>query len=251
MKHATDRLLKHYQIITVLMFSAGGAATCFADKPDHCVWLESDELAAACANLGEKEKEKFRQAGGLIELRPICLPRGAWLYRDATGGPLTHLGWPVAVNLDNVIHVFHPRMFTHSRGTNLLSAVRLCSVARSVDHGETFHPVPWLKNSCLDDLGICTGRVDEEIIARAPWMKEGSVLGGPEPLERLTHMRGGSGGTAAAVIDGKIVVACARGVYRSEDNGRPSDCSKEQACPPRLTARWCGQRAENTIAITR
>lgn len=194
MKRATDRFLKHYRIITVLMFTAGVAATCFADKPEHYVWLESDELAAVCANLGEKEKEKFRQAGGLIELRPICLPRGEWLYKDANGVPLTHLGWPVAVKLENVIHVFHSRIFTHSRPTpGDASAIRLTAVARSTDHGETFHSVPWLTKSCLDDLGS---------------------------LERQTNMIGGGGPRAAGVIDGRIVVASSHGVYRSDDNGK-------------------------------
>lgn len=191
-------------------------------------------------HLPEKEKEKLRQAGGLIEVRPICLPRDEWLYRARNGTPLTHLGWPVAVKLDSVIHVFPPRVFTHSRGINPLSDLRLCAVARSTDHGKTFHPVPWLKNSCLDDLGICTGRVDEEMIAKAPWLKEGGVMDGSGPVERLTNMRGGSGGAAAAVIDGKIVVACARGVYRSDDNGKTWQLLKKAGMPDQTPTfpRW-------------
>ena len=220
MNRAANRHRRPCHVILMIVLSAEAAATCFADDSGPCAWFEGDELAAVCANFSEKEKEKFRQAGGLIEVRPICLPRDEWLYRAPNGTPLTHLGWPVAVKLDSVIHVFHPRVFTHSRGTNPLSVLRLCAVARSTDHGKTFHPVPWLKNSCLDDLGICTGRVDGEMIARAPWLKKGGVLDGSSPVERLTNMRGGSGGAAAAVIDGKIVVACARGVYRSDDNGK-------------------------------
>ena len=159
MNRAANRHRRPCHVILMIVLSAEAAATCFADKSSPCAWFEGDELAAVCANFSKKEKEKFRQAGDLIEVRPICLPRDEWLYRAPDGTPLTHLGWPVAVKLDSVIHVFHPRVFTHSRGTNPLSVLRLCAVARSTDHGKTFHPVPWLKNSCLDDLGICTGRV--------------------------------------------------------------------------------------------
>ena len=81
MRPATDRFLKHYQIITVLMFAAGSAATCFADKPDPCVWLEGDDLAAVCANLSEKEKEKFIWATFRAR-QASSRSRGHWIPAD-------------------------------------------------------------------------------------------------------------------------------------------------------------------------
>ena len=165
-----------------------------AHEADSHDWFEHDELGALCANFSETEKAKFRKAGDLLEVQPVCLPRGEWLYRDSGGNPMTHLGWPIAVKIDSVIHVFHPRTFWHVRKRGQQGNPEECcgaAVARSTDDGRTFRPVPWLKHSCLDDLG---------------------------PRDRTTHFVG-SGGNGAGVMDGKIVVTAARGAYRSEDNG--------------------------------
>jgi len=201
-------------LASVVILHAGAAPAEPAED-----WFTTDELAAACANLSEAEISKFRESGGLLDLRPVALPRGEWLYQDPAGEPLTHLGWPVAVKQGNVIHVFYSRMFSHSRGLNPLSVVKGCAVARSDDGGETFHPVTSLPESCLDDLGITTGHIDAAYLSRANWQEKNGELDGEGPLERLTNMQGGSGPNAAGIIDGHIVVATSRGVFRSPDNG--------------------------------
>jgi hypothetical protein len=155
----------------------------------------------------------------MLDLVPVALPRGEWLHHDPAGTPLTHLGWPVAVKQGAVINVFFSRVFSHSRGLNPLSVVKGAAVARSTDHGATFHPVTTLPQGCLDDLGITTGHIDAEYLARANWQEKNGDLAGTGPLERLTNMQGGSGPVAAGVIEGHIVVATSRGVFRSPDNG--------------------------------
>lgn len=217
---AQSKDIARYQLFALLLI-AGAACWSSAATPPAVDndWHAADSLAAACANLSASEVEKLRQSGGLLDVRPVALPRGEWLYRDPSGTPLTHLGWPVAVKQGNVVLVFYSRMFSHSRGPNPLSVVRGCAVARSLDSGETFQPVPTLKDSCLDTLGITTGHVDTEYLSRADWQKDNAILNGAGPVEQLTNMQGGSGPNAAGVIDSHIVVATSRGVYRSSDNG--------------------------------
>jgi hypothetical protein len=237
--------LTHSVSLVVIAIITWAAVPCWAQPQDPYRWVQDDPLAAACANLGAQETEKFRGAAGLMDLRPICLPRDEWLYRDGEGVPVTHLGWPVAVKHEGVIHVFFSRIFSHSRGLNPLSVVKGCVVARSTDQGETFHPVPSLKNGCLDDLGITTGQIDHDIISRAPWLEENGVIGGPGPLERMTNMQGGAGPNAVGVVDGQIVVASARGVYRSADNGENWELLEGAGMPDQIPTfpRW-GQGPE-------
>lgn len=155
-------------------------------------WLEGDDLAAACANLGPEEKQKFRDAGELLDLRPVCLPRGEWLHTDGKGVPLTHLGWPMAVRHGGVINVVFVRSFTHSRPTKGDGSAAGTAVARSTDDGRSFVPAPGLKNGLFED--------------------------GPSRPPRNNFI-GGGGPRSGGVIDGKLVVASDFGVYRSEDDG--------------------------------
>jgi len=173
-------------------------------RPDPLAWIEHDALAAACANLGEPERRKFRATGDLIELRPVSVPQGEWLHLDRNGVPLTHFGWPVAVRHEGVIHVVHPRGFTHSRPTKGNGADARTAVARSTNDGRSFEPVPGLLVSALDDVPLS--------------MQEATTPSGNASTGR-SNMIGGGGPRSAGVIDDKIVVASDRGVFRSDDSG--------------------------------
>jgi len=178
--------------VVVVFLVGSGVIACLAGETDPYAWMHGDELAANCANFSEAEEVKFREAGNLLEIRPICLPRDHWLHRDSHGKPATHLGWPVAVKIDSVIHVFYRRTFGHGIEDNShLEGAASGAVARSTDNGRTFGPVPWLKNSCLDDL--------------EPGMR---------PRQSRLY-----GMNAVGVIDGKIVFSSRWGVCRSNDNG--------------------------------
>ena len=174
------------------------------ERPDPLAWLESDSLAAACANLGESERRKFREAGDLLELRPVCLPQGKWLHHDRNGVPLTHLGWPTTVRHAGVIHVVHPRGFTHSRPSKGIPADARTAVARSTDGGRSFELVPGLKGSSFEDVPLSMQRTTSS----------------PGPVHPTrTNFIGGGGPRSAGLIDGKLVVASDSGLYRSDDNG--------------------------------
>jgi hypothetical protein len=186
----------------VLVMMPTVVAVCTAADP--LAWLEGDDLAAACANLGPEERRKFREAGELLDLRPVCLPRGEWLYTDGKGVPLTHFGWPVAVRHGGVINVVYPRGFTHSRPTEGDKAATRTAVARSTDDGRSFAPAPGLKGGCFPDNPLS--------------MQPASPAAADDRPPR-TNMIGAGGPQSIGVIDGKLVVASNAGVYRSADDG--------------------------------
>jgi putative heme-binding domain-containing protein len=205
-----DRTLSPEELANLVAFllaqkRPAGQVAAVGGPTNPLSWLEGDDLAAACANLGPDEKRKFREAGELLDLRPVCLPRGEWLHTDGKGVPLTHFGWPVAVRHGGVIHVVYTRGFSHSRPTEGDTSAARTAVARSTDDGRSFVPAQGLKNGCFDDIPF-------SMQPKAP----APAAGRPQ----WTNMIGVGGPRSAGVIDGKIVIASDDGVYRSEDDGR-------------------------------
>ena len=205
-----DRTLSPEELADLVAFllaqkRPAGQIAAVGGPTNPLAWLVGDELAAACANLGPDEKRKFCGAGELLDLRPVCLPRGEWLHTDGKGVPLTHFGWPVAVRHGGVIHIVYTRGFTHSRPTEGDTSAARTAVARSTDDGRSFEPALGLENGCFYDIPFSMQPEPPDPAAGRP---------------QRTNMIGVGGPRSAGVIDGKVVVASDGGVYRSDDDGR-------------------------------
>ena len=171
-------------------------------------WLDDDTLAGQCLNFSPREKSKFRQAGSLLQLRPVALPRDEWLFQNSKGESLDHFGWPVSIQVDDSIFVFYIRIPAHGDFEEFHKA----AVALSTDGGQTFRPLAGLEKSALDMLD-------------PDWHQY-------RPATPRTHM--GNWGNAAAFVDERLVVTNFRGVYRSDDKGRSWMLLKSAGLPAQI-----------------
>ena len=197
-----------------LLACAGEDSAVSTPDASAYAWLDEDTLAAQCLNFSTREKNKLRQAGNLLELRPVALPREGWLYQNSKGELLDHFGWPVGIRVDDSIFVFYVRIAAHGQFDEFYNA----AVARSTDGGQTFQQVSGLEKSALDLLD-----------------PEGLKF---QPASPRTHL--GTWGNAAAYVDSRLVVTNFRGVYRSEDKGRSWTLLKSAGLPAQIptNANW-------------
>lgn len=145
-------------------------------------WIDNDELVSRTLVLADGERQKLilLEESGVLEIRPVALPRGKYLV-----GQNRVLGWPTAVKVGESLVCAHNRRVHHHGDPKQDDHSRPAIVLRSDDNGKT-----WSDAIDLRSFGI-TDR---------PLVVSGMICIGEK--------------------DGKVFVLCKDGLYRSDDQGR-------------------------------
>jgi hypothetical protein len=144
-------------------------------------WIDADPLVAETLMIRSGERERLIQLekAGLMEIRPVALPRGPHL-----AGENHVLGWPVATKVGQTLICAHSRIVHHHGDPPRDAHSRPAVVLRSEDNGNT-----WSDPIDLRQFGNTS-----------------------EPMA-ITHM------ICIGAMNGKAFVLCKDGLYRSEDEG--------------------------------
>jgi hypothetical protein len=129
---------------------------------------------------GERERLIALEDAGVLEIRPVALPRGNYL-----AGRNGVLGWPVAVKVGGSLICAHNRIVHHHGSPKRDEHTRPAVVVRSEDGGKT-----WSQSVDLRRFGV----TEERLV--------------------VSHM------ICIGAKDSRVFVLCNEGLYRSDDQGR-------------------------------
>ncbi len=144
-------------------------------------WIDSDPLVAQTLLISAEERERLirLESAGLQTVRPVALPRGAYLKGDNK-----MLGWPVAAKVGNTLVCVYHQWLTHTGRPRTDADSSEAIVLRSTDNGHT-----WSDPIDIRQFGVNSGTMA---------LGFGNCLG---------------------VLGNKVFLATDYGLYRSGDEG--------------------------------